>query len=777
MATEVRSAGEQRMRLERRLRRERAARHEAEAIAERVTRDLYERQAELRLLETVARAANQAAGTDEAMQAALDSVCSHTGWPVGHVYVVDPGSERLEATTIWHLEEPERYRSFREVTEAMSFEVGVGLPGRVLASGRPVWVVDVNRDPNFPRAEAAQDIGVCAGFAFPVLSGDRVLAVLEFFSPKEAEPDESLLELMAQVGTQLGRAVERKRAEEERARLSNQTAVLLESAGEGIYGLDAEGRTTFVNPAAARMLGRDSHELVGLHVHDVVHRGGNGATSHDARGCPLARGAAEEASSKSGEDSFRSADGSAFPVEYIRTPIRANGRKLAGAVLTFNDITERQRFESQLQYLADHDPLTGLFNRRRFEEELARQVLQSQRYGGGAALVLDLDNFKYVNDTLGHQAGDEVIRSIAGLLRKQRRQIDVLARLGGDEFAILLPQTGRQQAEEVARRMIEEVRAHTMAVGEQPIRVTTSIGVTLLGQQQLTAEEAMVEADIAMYQAKEAGRDRHAFYTPESGSQTKMQAGMTWTQRIRDALENDGFLLYHQPILDLATDRISQHELLLRMRGEKDGEVVLPGAFLPPAERFGLIREIDRWVTGEAIRLLARLEQAGSEGPELLLEINLSGRSVGDPELPKQLEADLRESGVDPTKLIFEITETAAIANMTDAAAFARRLSSLGCRFALDDFGAGFGSFYYLKHLPLDYLKIDGDFIENLVRSPMDQRMVKAMVDVARGLEMKTIAEYVSDPESIELLREFGVDYAQGFYLGKPAPVSTLLDG
>jgi EAL domain-containing protein (putative c-di-GMP-specific phosphodiesterase class I) len=248
---------------------------------------------------------------------------------------------------------------------------------------------------------------------------------------------------------------------------------------------------------------------------------------------------------------------------------------------------------------------------------------------------------------------------------------------------------------------------------------------------------------------------------------------MPWTERIRHALSTDGFVLYCQPILDLARSKVSQYELLLRMGGEEDGDVVLPGAFLPPAERFGLIRDIDRWVVHEAIRLLARLDREGS-WLELLLEINLSGRSVGDPELPALIERDLSETSVDPSRLIFEITETAAIANMEEASKFARRLTQLGCRFALDDFGAGFGSFYYLKYLPLDYLKIDGDFIEKLARSPIDQRMVKAMVEVAHGLEMKTIAEYVSDDESVQLLRDFGVDYAQGFHIGKPAPISTL---
>jgi len=760
-------------RLRRRLAREHAARLEAEQIAERVTRDLYERRSEVQLLELVARASNEASTVDEALQVAVDAICAHTGWPVGHVYMLDVKSQQLKPTAIWHLEDPVRLAAFREATESTSFTAGVGLPGRVVASCAPAWIRDVREDENFPRADVARGAGLAAAFAFPVVTGPEVVAAIEFFSLTLAEPDANLLHLMAQIGTQLGRVVERARGEDERHYLAQQQQAVLESAGEGIIGFGVNGRTTFVNPAAAAILGRSTEEIIGTLIHDIVHCDGSRNASHSADACPLVTRSSAGGASKSGEDVFWRGDGSSFPVEYIRTAMR-RGADITGAVLTFNDTTERKRFESQLKYLADHDVLTGLFNRRRFEEELVRQVAYTQRYGGGAVLLLDLDNFKYINDLLGHQGGDELLRGIAGLLRRCSRATDVLARLGGDEFAVLLPQVGREHADEIARNLVHAVRAHTVVAADRPIRVTTSIGVTVLGQQELTAEEVLVEADVAMYEAKEAGRDRHAVYTSEVGTRMRRRAGMPWTERIRHALANDGFMLYCQPILDLATDRVSQYELLLRMQGEDDGEVILPGAFLPPAERFGLIRDIDRWVVHEAIATLARLSGSGSD-IELLLEINLSGKSVGDPELPELIARDLADTGLDPGKLIFEITETAAIANMEEAARFARGLNQLGCRFALDDFGAGFGSFYYLKYLPLDYLKIDGDFIEKLATSPVDQRMVKAMVEVARGLDMKTIAEYVSDQQSVELLRILGVDYGQGFHIGKPAPLDTVI--
>ncbi len=546
--------------------------------------------------------------------------------------------------------------------------------------------------------------------------------------------------------------------------------VLLASAGEGIYGMDPEGRTTFVNPAAARMLGRTSDELLGQLLHDVVHVQA-GAAGHAADVCALHLPPGE-LRQRTGEDVFYRSDGSSFPVKFIWTPMRESNT-VTGAVLTFNDETERKRFEAQLRYLADHDPLTDLLNRRRFEVELERQVADGRRYGlSGAVLMLDLDGFKYVNDTLGHHAGDGLIRSIAGLLRARLRETDVVARLGGDEFAILLPQADAEQAEIVANDLVKIIQQHTLEAGERKMRVTVSIGIALLDQPELTAWEWLVRADITMYRAKESGRDRWMMFSPEADTAGGPLDAMTWTDRIRRALNEDLFLLYGQTILDLVDRREAQVEVLLRMRGD-DGEIIPPGAFLPSAERFGLIQQIDRWVAIAAIRFIAELLAQG-RGLETLVHLNLSGHSFADPELPGLIEKELEVGGVPAGKLVFEITETAAIANMDEARKLATRLTEMGCGLALDDFGAGFGTFYYLKYLPITYLKIDGDFITNLPRSETDQHMVKAMVDVAHSLDLKTIAEFVGDSETLELVHDLGVDYAQGFFVSKPEPIAEV---
>lgn len=445
-------------------------------------------------------------------------------------------------------------------------------------------------------------------------------------------------------------------------------------------------------------------------------------------------------------------------------------------ILQMQDISERRRFEQRLRYLADHDSLTGLANRRRFRGELEQQIAFYARYGGqGAVLILDVDNFKHVNDTSGHQAGDNVIREIAELLRARARVSDAVARLSGDEFAVLLPQTDREGAIRFAEDLRREVRLQSTASGPSP--VTVSVGVAMFGgETEEGGEPALVAADLAMYEAKEQGRDRVVLVDEPSEEKAMRGSGLSTSARIRDALVRDRLVLFQQPIIDLRTGKADRHELLLRI-AEENGEMLPAGRFIQTAEQFGMVQELDRWVVGQAVDLLAEMqhEQNGGNGrskPPIGLHVNLSGNSITDANVLEFIERSLDLSDAHPGAITFEITETAAIRNFETAAAFADRLTEFGCSIAIDDYGVGFGPFYYLKHLPFDLIKIDGDFIRDLPRNDADQLTVKAIVEIARGLGKQTIAEFVEEQSTVELLRELGVDMAQGFHLGKPIAVA-----
>lgn len=434
-----------------------------------------------------------------------------------------------------------------------------------------------------------------------------------------------------------------------------------------------------------------------------------------------------------------------------------------------DDVSDRKWLETKLVNLADRDPLTNLFNRRRFQEELKNCLAQSQRYNlHGALLFIDLDNFKYVNDTLGHRTGDTLLKVVAELLKKRLRTTDTLARLGGDEFAIILHRTVWVQALAISKEIVELVKRYATVKEGESLGVTASIGIALFPEHGFDSEILLTYADLAMYQAKEEGRNRCCIYTHERKTQIEML--QVWKKRINNALLHDRFALYLQPILDIRSNHIAGHEVLLRMISE-DGEHILPSNFLSFAERLGLIREIDRWVVSQAIRTIKSLHRVDNAQ---YLEINLSVKAISDPELLSIIKEGLITSGINPANLVMEIPESAIVENIQESKRFITTLKEMGCRFALDDFGIGFSSFNYLKNLLVDMLKIDGSLICDLLHKTEDQHLVKAMVGVAHGLGKETIAKFVNNEETIKLLQGYGVDYAQGYFIGEPCVISKF---
>jgi diguanylate cyclase (GGDEF)-like protein/PAS domain S-box-containing protein len=560
------------------------------------------------------------------------------------------------------------------------------------------------------------------------------------------------------------RASERLREAEGRFRHA------FEDAPVGMAILDGSLAVTQANPALGVLLRQPPDELVSTSLVSLVHPDHRENTTRLLT--QLAHG---ESSSLIWEVSMTRADGAAVQVTLAAslTLPRNNQRQILLHVL---DITERHHFESQLRYLADHDPLTGLLNRRRLMEQLDREVAAVHRYGGtGALLLLDLDDFKYVNDSLGHAAGDELIMRTTHQLAQRLRETDTLARLGGDEFAVILPHVDETRAREVAADMLATLYDGDMIVSSTGARrLTASIGIAIYDQHRTsmpTSEELLLEADTAMYDAKEAGRAQIAAFDPNNARQAGMEVRLDAAERLREALAAGRLVLYAQPIVNVQHQDIPHYELLVRIRAE-DGTIIPPGSFLDVAERFQLVGAIDRWVISEALRLLTAVSLQGNR---VSLSINLSVQSILDPDLPDWIARSIASSGVDGHDLVFEVTETDAAVNFERANQLTRRLAELDCGFALDDFGTGYCSLRYLKHLSFDYLKIDAEFIRNVITSPADQLIVRAALDIAHGLGKRTVAEGVEDGKTLALLISYGIDYVQGFYLAQPEPAGDLL--
>lgn len=419
--------------------------------------------------------------------------------------------------------------------------------------------------------------------------------------------------------------------------------------------------------------------------------------------------------------------------------------------------------EARLQFSVSHDDLTGLANRRRLEQALELSLASIRNFNTSSALFyIDLDSFKVLNDAEGHEAGDSLLVKVANSLRRYFNVHDTIVRIGSDEFAVLIDNTDRQTAIDSAEGLRALFDGYSFEHHGHHYHLSASIGVKLIEAAQMTTVgEVLSHANQACYTAKKRGRNRAHLYSPEDREMHSLRHSVEWAPRIRAALKHENFILEFQPIYDLKTESISHYECLIRMRGD-DGVLYYPNDFIPVAEAMGLLRHIDFWTVGRAFDLMRTMPE------EVSFTINLSSNAFLDESLYELVKEKLNNTGIDPDRVVFEITETSAISNMDATKRMVVSLRSLGCRFALDDFGAGFNSYSYLKHFPVDILKIDGGFITDLDNDPVDQLLVKSMIDIAHSLGKKTVAEYVERASTMDLLRNYGVDYVQGYLIGKP---------
>jgi diguanylate cyclase (GGDEF)-like protein/PAS domain S-box-containing protein len=550
--------------------------------------------------------------------------------------------------------------------------------------------------------------------------------------------------------------------------------VTLRSIGDGVITTDAQGNVTWLNPVAEQLTGWSATEAQGrglCEVFSIIHEDTRQVADNPVGIC-LAENRIVGLAPKT---ILLGRQGAEYPIEDSAAPIRNEAGETLGAVLVFHDVTEQRRLNSEMSHRATHDALTGLLNRSEFEVRLVSLLHVAQVDGTqNAMLCIDLDQFKLVNDTCGHAAGDQMLVQVAKLLLAVVRASDTVARLGGDEFGILLAHCPQAQAHALAQKICDTLETFRFTYMDQRFRVGASIGLVPVDLRWACASAIMNAADESCYAAKAAGRNRvHAW----SDSDEKMQARhgeAQWATRLAGALDDNRFVLFAQRIYPIGTQGGGIHaELLIRMR-ELDGSLSQPGAFLTAAERFHMASRIDRWVLATAIEWMTQVPNL--EAIELLC-VNLSGQSVEDAAFHRWAIAMLADAGPRIcSRICLEITETAAVTSMADAALFIGRLRAIGVRVALDDFGAGASSFGYLKSMPVDFLKIDGQFVRDILTDRLDEAAVRCFADVAAVVGMQTIAEFTDSEAVLQRLETIGIDFAQGYYLHKPAPIAELLE-
>ncbi|PHV30566.1 GGDEF domain-containing protein [Janthinobacterium sp. BJB312] len=601
-------------------------------------------------------------------------------------------------------------------------------------------------------------------------------AKAHIFTDAEGQPDRTLgiiWDITEHMARELMIAESRELAE-----------VTLSSIGDGVITTDPFGKTRYLNRVAEQLTGWSNELAQGLDIWETLnlvdeHTGA--PLDHVAIKCLRQR----QAIGISTHAQLVTRDGRRIAVEESAAPIWSRNGDILGAVVVFRDVSHERKLSQQLSWHATHDTLTGLINRREFEHLVAGALHTAKEEGHVHALLyLDLDQFKVINDTCGHGAGDVLLQLLAKMLQAQMRDSDILARLGGDELGVLLPHCPLDHARVIGEQLRQSIRDFRFAWDSRSFELGVSIGMVEISRDSKSMSELLSAADQACYLAKEQGRNRIHVYQESDVMLAQRHGEMLWISRLNEAFAHDYFRLYAMPIVHLHDSQEHHDEVLIRIRNSQ-GDLILPGAFIPAAERYDMMLSIDRWVIRavcahiESVRDSLPPVEAMAESRRrapALYSVNLSGMSLADAGLHDYITEQFVQFAIAPEQICFEITETAVIANLPKAQVFMRKLKAMGCRFSLDDFGSGFSSFGYLKALPVDYLKIDGVFVRDIASNAINRAMVKAINEVGHVMGLKTVAEYVEDDATLAVIRELGIDYAQGYAVGSLRPLTAGVD-
>jgi diguanylate cyclase (GGDEF)-like protein/PAS domain S-box-containing protein len=708
----------------------------------------------------VTRPLANAATWAEAAPQVLQGVCETLGWPMAEFWAVDQEASVLRWVYGWY--RPSRdFAAFETSGREVTFARGVGLLGRVWATGRARSIEDLASDPNSQRAAAAARSGLHAQFAFPITNGRKVTGAIALFSSERRSLDRATLRVMADIGSQIGNFIERRRAEDELRRSGDRIRAILDNVADGIITVDQRLVVRSYNPAAERLFGYAADEVIGKEFARLIAEPYRSEVKPQLRSYLRAQQGLFEMGSH--ETAGLRKDGTTFPMEF-NVGWLGPQRLVLGSL---RDVSERKAETEALQYQALHDPLTGLANRTFLTERLEETIRAGEReMKPCAVLLMDLDGFKSVNDSLGHQAGDRLLLQVAERMHRVLRKADTVARYGGDEFAVV-----PWGATDVTRAvLIAEKILNTMdqpfIIDDQSVSVSLSIGIAAFPQHADDAQTLIRRADVAMYTAKRARSGFSVYSVDQDGGETG--GGVPLVGKLRYAIDQFELVLHYQPIVNADDGKPLKVEALVRWGHPVHG-LLPPDDFIPSAEQTNLIKPLTAWVLNEA---LGQVHAWSKAGIEVGVAVNLSARNLLDTELPDAVEQLLRTWQVSPEKLCLEITEGTIIAN--EAEDTLARLHEIGVQISVDDFGTGYSSLTYLKRLPVREIKIDKSFVIDMATNRDGAAIVRSTIDLGHSLGLTVVAEGVEDEPTAALLREYGCDFLQGFHISRPAAPGPL---